>query len=60
MDQIKRFGYEPFRTTLENGQMILVQIFRDLDTMEVIDAQLCFKSHAHDSWGIPYTLEVLP
>jgi alanyl-tRNA synthetase len=53
------YQYEAFRTTLENGQQILVQIFRDFDTGQVIHSQIAFRTAAYDSWGVPYNLEKL-
>jgi len=53
------YQYETFRTTLENGQQILVQIFRDLDTGQVIHSQIAFRTASHGSWGAPYDLEKL-
>jgi hypothetical protein len=38
----------------------MVQIFRNPDTLEVIHAQLSFKTDSLDSWGVPYQLEVAP
>jgi alanyl-tRNA synthetase len=57
--QPQAYQYETFRTTLENGQQILVQIFRDLDTGQVIQSQIAFRTAAYDSWGVPYNLEKL-
>ena len=51
--------YEVFRTTLENGQQIMVQIFRDPKTGKVLDSQLAFRTAIGDSWGVPYPLEKL-
>ncbi len=58
MPDCKTYVYEVMRTTMENGQQILVQIFRDAKTLEVLHAQLAFKKLAGDSWGVPYQLEV--
>jgi hypothetical protein len=37
--------------------MVLVQIFRDPDTQQVLHAQLSFKNAVGDTWGVPYQLE---
>jgi hypothetical protein len=58
MPECKTYLYEVMRTTLENGQQVMVQIFRDDKTMEVLHAQLAFKTIPSDSWGVPYQLEV--
>lgn len=58
-DDVQTVVYEVFRTTLENGQQILVQIFRDPESLQVIDSRLAFRTAAGDSWGPPYQLETL-
>lgn len=58
MHECKTYVYEVMRTVLENGQSVLVQIFRDAKTLEVLHAQLAFKNAVGDSWGVPYQLEV--
>ena len=58
MPECKTYVYEVMRTALENGQSVLVQIFRDAKTLEVLHAQLAFKNAVGDSWGVPYQLEV--
>jgi hypothetical protein len=53
----KTYTYEVFTSTLENGQQVLVQIFRDPDTGRVLASQLAFKTAASNTWGVPYQLE---
>jgi alanyl-tRNA synthetase len=57
--EIPTFTYEAFRATLETGQEVLVQIFRDLESGQVIDSQIAFRTAAYGSWGTPYQLEKL-
>ena len=59
MREPKAFIYEVFMTTLDSGQRIMVQIFRDPDSHQVIHSQLAFKTTANDTWGVPYQLEQL-
>ncbi len=59
MKEPRAFIYEVFMTTLENGQRIMVQIFRDPDTYQVLHSQLAFKTLPDDTWGVPYQLEQL-
>lgn len=59
MNEPQSFIYEVFMTTLDNGQRIMVQIFRDPETRQVLHSQLAFKTHSSDTWGIPYQLEQL-
>jgi hypothetical protein len=53
------FVYEVLRTTLDNGQQVMVQIFRDPTSGQVIDSQIAFRTASGDSWGVPYILEKL-
>lgn len=59
MTEPQAFIYEVFMTTLDNGQRVMVQIFRNPDTYQVIHSQLAFKTTAMDTWGVPYQLEQL-
>jgi hypothetical protein len=59
MTEPRAFIYEVFMTTLENGQRVMVQIFRDPDSYQVLHSQLAFKTLANDTWGVPYQLEQL-
>ena len=56
MADAKTYFYEVY-TSLETNQMVLVQIFRDPDTQQVLHAQLSFKNAVGDTWGVPYQLE---
>jgi hypothetical protein len=57
MADAKTYLYEVYTTALESNQLVLVQIFRDLDTHQVLHAQLSFKNAVGDTWGVPYQLE---
>lgn len=59
MTEPRAFIYEVFMTTLENGQRVMVQIFRDPDSYQVLHSQLAFKTPVNDTWGVPYQLEQL-
>lgn len=59
MTEPQAFIYEVFMTTLDNGQRVMVQVFRDPDSYQVIHSQLAFKTTANDTWGVPYQLEQL-
>jgi hypothetical protein len=41
---------------MDNGQEILVQIFRHEDTHKIIRAQIAFRTLSGDSWGVPTEL----
>jgi hypothetical protein len=56
MSEPKVFIYETFRCSLDNGQEVLIQIFRDSDTHKTIRAQIAFRTLANDSWGVPTEL----
>ena len=56
MSTPKVFIYETFRCSLDNGQEVLIQIFRDSDTHKTIRAQIAFRTLANDSWGVPTEL----
>jgi len=51
------FIYETYKGRLENGTEVLVQIFRDPDSREVVTCQLAFKPYSEYSWGRPVHLE---
>ena len=59
MTELQTFTYEAFVGRLENGQQVLVQIFRNPDTLEVLHAQIAFKTIANGTWQTPYTIEKL-
>jgi hypothetical protein len=59
MTELRTFTYEAFVGKLENGQRVLVQIFRNPDTLEVIASQICFDAIAGGTWQEPYQLEKL-
>jgi hypothetical protein len=59
MTQFKTYTYEAFVGKLENGQRVLVQIFRNPDTLEVIASQIAFDAVAGGTWHEPYQLEKL-
>ena len=52
----KTYHYEVFLTSLDDGQQVMVQIFRDPENGRVLHSHLAFKS-ATGSWGVPYQLE---
>jgi hypothetical protein len=60
MPELPTTVYEPYVGELDNGQQILVQIFRDLESGHVIDAQVAFRAWSWDTWGIPTPLKVAP
>lgn len=53
----KTFIYEVYLTTLENGQQVMFQLFREPETGKTLHAQLAFRSPATGSWGVPYQCE---
>jgi hypothetical protein len=57
MTEPQTFIYECYMTTLETGQQVMWQLFRNPDTFECLHAQMAFKSTAHGTWGIPYQME---
>ena len=59
MTELQTFTYEAFVGILENGQQVLVQIFRNPDTLEVLHSQIAFKTIVSGTWQTPYTLEKL-
>jgi hypothetical protein len=59
MTEPQTFTYEAFVGKLENGREVLVQIFRNPDTLEVLASQLAFKTIAGGTWQTPYQLEKL-
>lgn len=56
MADVKTFRYEVYGTTLDNGQEVLFQLFRDTETGAFLDAQMCFRTFG-GSWGVPYPVE---
>ena len=54
---VDTYTYEVYLTTLPNGQLVMVQIFRDPVDGRHLHAQMAFKSAAGGTWGIPYQLE---
>ena len=56
MTEPKVFIYEVGRCSMDNGQEILVQIFRHEDNHQIIRAQIAFRTLAGDSWGVPTEL----
>ena len=57
MADAKTYIYEVYTTRLDSEQMVLVQIFRDPETVKVLHAQIAFKNAIGDSWQTPYQLE---
>ena len=57
MADAKTYVYEVYTTHLDTSQMVLVQIFRDPETSQVLHAQIAFKDALGDSWQTPYQLE---
>jgi hypothetical protein len=49
MTEPQTFIYECYITTLETGQQVMVQLFRDPKTFD--------KSPASGTWGNPYQME---
>jgi hypothetical protein len=45
---------------MDNGQQVLVQIFRNPASLEVLASQIAFRTAAGDSWQTPYQLEKMP
>jgi hypothetical protein len=58
MADCQMYIYEVMKTRIETNQEVMVQIFREPDTLKVIHAQIAFKNAVGDSWGVPYQLEV--
>jgi hypothetical protein len=59
MTEHQTFIYEAFVGKLENGQQVLIQIFRNPATLDVLASQIAFKTIAGDTWQTPYPLEKL-
>lgn len=57
MTEPQVFIYEVGRCCLDNGQEVLIQIFRHSDTHKIIRAQMAFRTLAGDSWGVPTELD---
>jgi hypothetical protein len=55
MADCKFYTYEVLTTPINHEQQVMVQIFRDPETQQIITAQLSFKSSKADTWGNPYT-----
>lgn len=58
MAECRMYIYEVMKTRIESNREVMVQIFREPDTLKVIHAQIAFKNAVGDSWGVPYQLEV--
>jgi hypothetical protein len=58
MANCRIYTYEVLKTRLDSNRSVMVQIFRNPDTLDIIHAQLAFKTDSLDSWGVPYQLEV--
>jgi len=56
MSDIQRIDYEVYKARLDNGQEVLVQIFREPETGKVLKAQLAFRTFSQDTWSAPYPL----
>lgn len=51
------FTYEPLITRIGCGRTrVLVQLFRNPETGEILHAQLCVEN-PQGGWGVPYQLE---
>jgi hypothetical protein len=59
MTEHQTFTYEAFVGIIENGQKVLIQIFRNPDTLEVLASQLAFEAVTGGTWQTPYQLEKL-
>jgi hypothetical protein len=59
MTEPQTFIYECYITTLETGQQVMFQLFRNPDTFTCLHAQMAFKSPLHGTWGNPYQMERL-
>ena len=57
MTEPQTFLYECYITTLETGQQVMVQLFRNPATFDCLHVQMAFKSPAHGVWGDPYQME---
>ena len=60
MNELQPFTYECFIGRMDNGQQVLVQIFRNPASLEVLASQIAFRTAAGDSWQTPYQLEKMP
>jgi hypothetical protein len=58
MADCRTYTYEVMKTVLDTNQEVLVQIFRDTDTLKILHAQIAFRNASSGSWGVPYQLEV--
>lgn len=59
MNDVKTFIYECFVGRIDNGQKVLIQIFRDPETLEVLASQIALHSVVAGTWQTPYPLEAL-
>jgi hypothetical protein len=59
MAELRTYLYEPYTARLETGRDVLVQLFRNPESGEVIHAQLLFRQ-PDGGWGAPYPLERKP
>ena len=57
MNELQTFTYECFIGRMDNGQQVLVQIFRNPATLDVLASQIAFRTNSGDSWQTPYQLE---
>ena len=46
-------GIEP-----KSDRQVLVQIFRNSETNEIISSQMAYRENDFDSWGVPFNLEL--
>jgi len=57
MNEPRSLIYEPLTGKTPSGE-VLVQLFRDPQTREIITASVAFRRWPWDTWGVPYDLEV--
>lgn len=46
-------GIEP-----KTNRQVLVQIFRNSETNEIISSQMAYRENNYDTWGVPFNLEL--
>ena len=51
--------YESFKGVLDNGQQVLVQVFRDDTNGQVLSASIAQRSAAIDLWQSPLPLRTV-
>ena len=56
LDMIDVVIYESFKGVLDNGQQVLVQVFRDDTYGQVLSASIAQRSAALDLWQSPLPL----